>query len=143
MAGSVSLGFRLVTNEDINVGEDLVNLRLEELRDERSGKVHSERLKVPTTSESAEGSNTRSIMEGLAYLLGFRSSFSKNESTFETVSEEETSEVVALGVPDECLDLGLLEVRRRESFGGTEGSAEGSEEQGREDQLHLIQKMNL
>lgn len=130
MGGSVSLSFGLVTDEDVDVKEDLVNLRLEELRDERSGKVHSERLEGRTPSESAESLSATVIREEKAYLLGFSGSLGKNESTFETVSEEETSEVVTLGLVDEFLDLGLLEVGRRESFGGTEGSAEGSEEQG-------------
>lgn len=62
-----------------------------------------------------------------AHLLGFGSGLGENESTLETVSEEETSEVVTLGRVDELLDLGLLEVRRRERFSSTEGSAEGSE----------------
>lgn len=44
VAVSVGLGLRFVANQDVNEGEKLVNLSLEELRDERSRQVHGEGL---------------------------------------------------------------------------------------------------
>lgn len=46
VSGGVCLSLGLVTDEDIDVRKDLVNLGLEELRNERSRKVHSEGLSI-------------------------------------------------------------------------------------------------
>lgn len=46
---SVSLGLGLVTDENVNVGKDLVNLGLEELGNERGGEVHGEGLHTQNT----------------------------------------------------------------------------------------------
>lgn len=46
------------------------------------------------------------------------------ESALEAVSEEETAEVVRLGSLDQLLDLGLVEMSRRERLGGAELRAE-------------------
>ena len=45
----------------------------------------------------------------------------------ESVSEEETSEVVELGLVDDFLDLGRLEVLGAERLGGSKGGAERPE----------------
>lgn len=63
-----------------------------------------------------------------AHLVLLSGLLGENESTLESVSKEESTEVVALGLLDEFLDLGLLEVRRRERFSGTKGSAERSKQ---------------
>jgi hypothetical protein len=44
VSSGVSLGLGLVTDEDVNVGKDLVNLGLEELGNEGGGEVHGEGL---------------------------------------------------------------------------------------------------
>lgn len=139
MSGGVSLGFGLVTDENIDVGKDLVNLGLEELRNERSGKVHGEGLQrgegdrasadCDYSIQSRRGRETDLVL--LSSLLG------EDESALESVSEEESTEVVALGLFDEFLDLGPLEVRRREGFSSTEFSAEGSVEIPNESQVSL------
>ena len=45
VAGGVRLGLGLVSDENVDEGEDLVDLRLEELGDEGGGEVHGEDLR--------------------------------------------------------------------------------------------------
>jgi hypothetical protein len=52
----VSGGLGLVSDDDIAEGDDLVDLSLEELRDERSRKVHGEALQSRKKRASATAS---------------------------------------------------------------------------------------
>lgn len=121
VAVGVGLSLRLVADEDVDEGEDLVDLRLEELGDEGSGEVHGEDLQKRRRSSARfflppSGSYTHLVVIGgvLCEDLG----------RLDTVGEEEASEVEELGTIDEGLDLGGLEVSRLERLGGSKGGAE-------------------
>lgn len=137
MSGGVSLSFRLVTDEDVNVRKDLVNLRLEELRNEGSGKVHSEGLQHRGRRSRVSRLSVQSRRGRETDLVQLSSLLGEDESALESVSEEESTEVVALGLFDEFLDFGPFEVRRREGFSSTKFSAEGSVEIPNESQVSL------
>ena len=100
--GGVGGGFRLVADEHIDVREELLELDLEELRDERGGKVQDDRLAVRAGS--------------LGDLHG----------GLETVREEVTLDVDELCARDELGDLRGLEVGGGEFLSGTQGGAERS-----------------
>lgn len=102
MRFSISLGLSLVTNDDIDVEEDLIKLDFEELRNEWCREVESDSL-------ARRGGNFGDVHSG-----------------FNTVSKEETTNVEELGVVDQGLDLRLLEVRDVERFGSSEGGNERS-----------------
>lgn len=102
MSFSVRRGLGLVSDQDVDVRQELIKGDLEELGDEGSAQVESDDL-------SSTGS-------GLGNLHG----------GFDTVGEEETTNVEEFGVVDVFLDFGLGEVRGGELFGGSEGGDEGS-----------------
>ena len=121
MAGSVGLGFRLVSDENVNKRQELVDLGLEELRNEGSRQVHGEGLDremgVSTAQwDEVSESHLFVVERVLSELLG----------RLESVSQEETTEVVDLGAFDQSLDGRGLEVSRFKVFRSSESSAEGS-----------------
>lgn len=95
-----SLG--LVPDQDIDIVQQLIQLHLEELRDERRAQVERDDLAV-------SGGGLGDLDSGL-----------------DAMGEEEATDVEELGVVDVGLDFGLGEVRRRELFGGSEGGDEGA-----------------
>ena len=96
-----SLG--LVADQDIHVVQQLVELHLEELRNERRAQVESDDL-------AAAGGGLGDLDGGL-----------------DAVGKEETTDVEELGMVDVFLDLGLGEVRGGELFGGSKGGDEGTD----------------
>jgi hypothetical protein len=63
--------------------------------------------------------------EGVTHLLVVSGMLSKSLGRLEAVGEEESTEVVELGLLDDLLDLGGLEVLGAERLGGSKGGAEG------------------
>ena len=100
--GSVGGGFRLVSNEDINMGQELFKLKLEELRDERRRQVQDDSL------------STRA------------GSLGDLESRLGAVGQKVALNVEELGARDQVGDFGRLEVGRSELLSGTESGTEGT-----------------
>lgn len=100
---SVRRGLGLVSDQDVDVRQELVKGDLEELGDEGSAQVESDDL-------SSTGSGLSDFHGG-----------------FDTVGQEETTNVEEFGVVDVFLDFGLGEVRGGELFGGSESGDEGSD----------------
>lgn len=123
VAGSVSFGFRLVSDENIDKRQELVDLGLEELRNERSRQVHREGLRSATSVRELSFQGCRARETDLFVV---ESVLSEVLGGFESVSEEETTEVVDLGSVNQSLDGGSLEVCRFEVLSSSESSAEGS-----------------
>ena len=94
------LGLGLVADDQLGVGQDLVDLRLEELGNERRREVERERL---------------------AGLLGV---LRDNQRALDTVGEEEAADVEELGGVDRGLGLGRVEVRLVELLSRTEVGAQ-------------------
>lgn len=92
--------FTLVSDQDIDVGENLLELNLEELRDERSRQVQDDSLA----------------------LVAVR--FGDLDDRFDTVGEEVTFNVKVLGRVDDAGDLGLGQMVRGEHLGGSKGGAQ-------------------
>lgn len=97
---SPALGLGLVADHELSVRKHLVDLALEELRDERCREVERERT------------------AGILGLLG------DDYGALHTVGEEEAANVEELGRVDRCLGVGRLEVRLVELLSGTKVSAQ-------------------
>lgn len=103
-AGSVGVGggFALVTNQDIDMGQELFELDLEELGDKGGRQVEDDDL--------ALGGGILGNLEG----------------TLDTVGEKVALNVKVVGAIDDVGDVGVGEMGRGEFLGGTEGGAEGT-----------------
>lgn len=120
MAVRVRFRFRFVPDQDVDVGEDLVNLGLEELGDERRREVHREDLSAKRSKMLAQFLLSD---DGDSYLVLSGGVLSEDLGGFNSVGEEEASQVEELGSVDESLDLGSLKVGRLERLGRSEGGA--------------------
>lgn len=107
--GSIGSGFALVTDQDVNMGQELFKLNLEELGDKGGRQVEGDDLAL-----------------GGGVLGDF-------ERTLDAVGEKVAFDVKVLGAVDERGNLGLGEVGRGELLGGTEGGAEGTVVAGKND----------
>lgn len=107
--GSIGSGFALVTDQNVNMGQELFKLNLEELGDKGGRQVEGDDLAL-----------------GGGVLGDF-------ERTLDAVGEKVAFDVKVLGAVDERGDLGLGEVGRGELLGGTEGGAEGTVVAGKND----------
>lgn len=121
MAVGVGLSLGLVADEDVDVRKDLVDLGLEELGDEGSREVHGEGLRNGKRVSLVSCSSRRVV----AHLLVVSGVLGKNLGRLETVGKEEPAEVVELGLLNDLLDLGSLQVLGAERLGGSKGGAEG------------------
>ena len=105
---ALGLGVRrrlgLIPDQDIDIVQELIQLHLEELRNERRAQVERDNLAV-------SGGGLGDLDGGL-----------------DAVGEEEATDVEELGVVDVGLDFGLGEVRGGELFGRSEGGDEGAAE---------------
>lgn len=127
MGLGVGSGLRLVADNDVAEGEELVDLSLEELGDEGSREVHGEDL-----GGTRESGVTVSYWSSVAFLV-IESHLARTgralgelESGLKAVGEEEASEVEELSLVDEGLNLGGVEVVDGERLRGAEGRAEGT-----------------
>lgn len=107
--GSIGSGFALVTDQNVNMGQELFKLNLEELGYKGGRQVEGDDLAL-----------------GGGVLGDF-------ERTLDAVGEKVAFDVKVLGAVDERGDLGLGEVGRGELLGGTEGGAEGTVVAGKND----------
>lgn len=100
--GGVGGGLALVTNQDIDMGQELFELNLEELGDKGGRQVEDDDL--------ALGGRILGNLEG----------------TLDTVGEEIALDVKVGRAVDNAGDVRVGEMGRREFLGGTEGGAEGT-----------------
>lgn len=107
--GRKGSGFALVTDQNVDMGQELFELDLEELGDERGRQVEGDDL--------ALGGRILGDFEG----------------ALDTVGEKVAFDVKVLGGVDELGDLGLGEVGGGELLGGTEGGAERTVVAGEDD----------
>jgi hypothetical protein len=117
---SESGGFGLVANENVDVGQDLVERVLEELRDEGGRKVQDELLHQLSPSNSPNG-----VMSG-AHLVLSSSLLGQRLDSRYTDSQVEPTDVEDLRVLDLLPDALLLQVLELVVVGSSEVGAEGA-----------------
>lgn len=107
--GGVGGGFALVTNQNVDMGQELFELNLEELGDKGGGQVEDDDL--------ALGGGILGNLEG----------------ALDPVGEEIAFDVKVVGAVDNVGDVGVGEMGGGEFLGGTEGGAEGTVVVGEDD----------
>jgi hypothetical protein len=113
-------GFGLVTDQDVNVGHDLVERVLEELRDEGRGEVENELLHQVSLQSSPNG-----IMSG-TYLVLSGSLLGQRLDGWYTDGQVETTDVEDLRVLNLLPDALLLQVLELVVVGSSEIGAHGA-----------------
>ena len=108
----VLLGFGFVPDDDVGVGEDLLQLGSEELEDEGRGEVEGQGLRVRVRCD--EGGR------GGSYLVVVRRVLAQLEHRVNAVREEEPLDVKHLGTLHEWGNLRRREMRHLELLGGTQ-----------------------
>lgn len=107
--GGVGGGFALVTNQNIDMGQELFELDLEELGDKGGRQVEEDDLALG------------------GRILG------NLKRTLDTVGEKVALDVKVVGAIDNVRDVGVGEMGGGEFLGGTEGCAEGTVVVGEDD----------
>lgn len=100
LSGGIGSSLGLVSNQNVDIGQELLELDLEELGNKGGREVEDDDLALSTG------------------LLG------NLEGRDDTVSQEESSNVKELCIVQQGLDLGLLKVVRGELFSSLKGGAE-------------------
>jgi hypothetical protein len=118
--GGPRLSLGLVTDEDVDVGKDLLNLGLEELRDEGCGEVEGEGLYEACSNTTLDDD------EGPTDLSSQGSIFCNLDDSLGAVGKEVALDVEELGGLDQRCNLCALKVRFFELLCRSEGGNERS-----------------